>query len=122
MDLEALTDAAVLFIPADRIRSCDGPEVRQMTLNLLGEMAAKMQTLSFKTRLLKEIKIRERLMLYLKSLPRDGQGYVQIPFTQADLAEYLGVSRSALSHEIKIMRDASLLEGDKKRIRLSADR
>jgi CRP-like cAMP-binding protein len=65
--------------------------------------------------------IREKLSSYLSSEARKAgaQGFV-IPFNRQDLADYLGVDRSAMSHELCKMRDEGLLRFKKNHFELTA--
>ena len=58
------------------------------------------------------------IFIYLRTLPKDKDGYAKIPFTQTALAEYLGVNRSALSRELGRMQNEGLLVIDGKKIKI----
>ena len=66
--------------------------------------------------------IRGRLLSYLSyQAARAGGGEFEIPFNRQQLADYLGVDRSALSAELGKMRREGLLETDRNRFRLLGD-
>lgn len=55
--------------------------------------------------------IRGRLLSYLSDQAlRQGSNRIRIPFDRQQLADYLGVDRSALSHELGKMQKEGLLE------------
>ena len=73
--------------------------------------------LNQKVRILSQKSLRDRILIYLGTLPKDKNGFVKIPFTQTALAEYLGVNRSALSRELGRMQNEGLLIVDKEKMK-----
>ena len=71
-----------------------------------------------KVRILSQKGLRDRILFYLDTLPKDKNGFVKIPFTRTALAEYLGVNRSALSREIGRMQNENLLIVDGSKMKL----
>ena len=65
--------------------------------------------------------IKEKLSSYLSSEARKAgdRGFI-IPFNRQELADYLGVDRSAMSHELCKMRDQGLLRFKKNHFELTA--
>ena len=70
---------------------------------------------------------REKLLTYLsgmaerKTLQPDRKGgnvTIEIPFNREELADYLGVDRSALSRELGKLRDEGLLRFERNRFEL----
>lgn len=83
---------------------------QQLLLNLMGILARKNLHLSRRMLHTAPKTIRGRLTAYLSSqMLRQGTREVEIPFNRQQLAEYLGVDRSALSHEIGKMQKEGLL-------------
>ena len=78
-----------------------------MTFNILNQ----------KVRILSQKSQRDRILIYLGTLPKDKNDFVKIPFTKTALAEYLGVNRSALSRELGRMQNEGLLVIDGKKIK-----
>ncbi len=70
------------------------------------------------SRILSQKSLRDRILVYLGTLPKDKNGFVKIPFTQTALAEHLGVNRSALSRELGRMQKEELLTVEGKKINL----
>ena len=109
----AAEPAEVLFLRADRLLAVErGADPAQGTLvrNLLALSAQKNLTLSRKIFHTAPKTIRGRLLSYLSDQAvRAGSRSFSIPFDRQQLADYLGVERSALSHELGKMRREGLL-------------
>ena len=94
-----------LFQPA--VEHAAGPLIR----NLLLISAQKNLQLSRKIFYTASKSIRGRLQLYLSDqATRLGTREFEIPFDRQQLADYLGVDRSALSHELGKMQKEGLLQ------------
>lgn len=71
------------------------------------ELASKLVHMSKKS-------IRDKLLSYLSYISHKQQSnYFTIPFNKTELANYLSVDRSALSTELKKMRDDGIIDFDK---------
>jgi len=112
----------VLFIDLEMIyAAADNTPIRNiLARNLIKSLAKKNLILNQKVRILSQKSLRDRIFIYLRTLPKDKNGYVRIPFTQTALAEYLGVNRSALSRELGRMQNEGLLVIDGKKIKITA--
>lgn len=83
----------------------------RLLYNLTRSLAAKNNTLSRKISHITERTIRDKLMSYLSE-----QAYLnkrnsfKIPFNRQELADYLSVDRSAMSHELSKMRREGLID------------
>lgn len=84
----------------------------------LKSLAKKNLILNQKVRILSQKGLRDRIIIYLSTLPKDREGVITIPFTQTALAEHLGVNRSALSREFGRMQDEGILVIDKNKMRV----
>ena len=120
VQVRAVEDSAVLFIDLEMIyAAADNSPIRNiLARNLIKSLAKKNLILNQKVRILSQKSLRDRIFIYLRTLPNDKDGYVRIPFTQTALAEYLGVNRSALSRELGRMQNEGLLVIDGKRIKI----
>ncbi len=120
IQLRAVEDCVVLFIDLDMIYSAaDNSPIRNiLARNLINSLAKKNLILNQKVRILSQKSLRDRIFIYLRTLPKDKDGYLKLPFTQTALAEYLGVNRSALSRELGRMQNEGLLIIDGKRIKI----
>ena len=120
VQVRAVEDSVVLFIDLEMIyAAADNSPIRNiLARNLIKSLAKKNLILNQKVRILSQKSLRDRIFIYLRTLPKDKDGYVKIPFTQTALAEYLGVNRSALSRELGRMQNEGLLviDGKKKKI------
>ena len=120
VQVRAVEDSVVLFIDLEMIyAAADKSPIRNiLARNLIKSLAKKNLILNQKVRILSQKSLRDRIFIYLRTLPKDKDGYVRIPFTQTTLAEYLGVNRSALSRELGRMQNEGLLVIDGKRIKI----
>ena len=110
--------SVVLFIDLEMIyAAADSSPIRNiLARNLIKSLAKKNLILNQKVRILSQKSLRDRIFIYLRTLPKDKDEYVKIPFTQTALAEYLGVN--ALSRELGRMQNEGLLVIDGKRIKI----
>ena len=60
--------------------------------------------------------IRNRLLEYFNANSVNGTRYIYLPFNFSDLANYLGVDRSAMSRELKYLKEEGFIEIKGKRI------
>ena len=120
VQIRAVEDSVVLFIDLEMIYvAADNSPIRNiLARNLIKSLAKKNLILNQKVRILSQKSLRDRIFIYLRTLPKDKDGYVKIPFTQTALAEYLGVNRSALSRELGRMQNEGLLYMDRNKIKL----
>ena len=120
VQVRAVEDCIVLFIDLERIYtvSDDSPIRSVLVNNLIKSLAKKNLILNQEVRILSQKSLRDRILIYLKTLPKDKDGYVKIPFTQTALAEHLGVNRSALSRELGRMQNEKMLIVDGNRMKL----
>ena len=120
VQVRAVEDSIVLFIDLEMIYTvADSSPIRTLLAeNLIKSLAKKNLILNQKVRILSQKSLRDRVYIYLASLPKDKGGYVKIPFTQTALAEHLGVNRSALSRELGRMQNEGVLKVDGRRIKV----
>ena len=121
VQVRAVEDSIVLLIDLEMIYTvADSSPIRTLLAeNLIKSLAKKNLILNQKVRILSQKSLRDRIYIYLASLPKDKNGYVKIPFTQTALAEYLGVNRSALSRELGRMQNEGLLEVEGRKMKIS---
>lgn len=125
VDVIAGADTEVLFVEVARISQfCPMGCSRhgQLISNLLAISAQRNLSLSRKIFHTSSKSIRSRLLSYLShEATRASSRTVTIPFDRRQLADYLGVDRSALSHEISKMKREGLLEARKNQFRILQD-
>lgn len=123
IEVVAAEKTQVLFCNVGRIMEvCSNSCVfhRTMIQNLLAITARKNLELSRRILYTSPKSIRGRLMTYLSDLARQaGRDTVSVPFNRQQLADYLGVDRSALSNELSKMQRDGLLRYEKNTFYLS---
>jgi len=91
---------------------------RDLIKNMLKLIAAKNLQMQSHMEILSLKSIRARVMRYIESLERNQGREVVIPLNREELANYLCVERSALSHELMRMKKDGLIEYKKNRFTL----
>ena len=119
VQVRAVEDSIVLFIDLSAIYHSEiaSPLRTNLAENLIKSLARKNLILNQKVRILSQKSLRDRILIYLGTLPKDKNGFVKIPFTQTALAEHLGVNRSALSRELGRIQNEGLLIVDKEKMK-----
>ena len=116
------TECDVLFIKYDRIcASCANACAfhHQLTTNLIDLISCRSSDLSRRVEVLSQRTIRDKLMCFFsQQAVHFGSSAFQLPFTMVDLADYLSIDRSAMTRELKKMKDEKLVDIDRKSIRL----
>lgn len=91
----------------------------QLTQNLLDLISERALNLSRRVEVLSRRTIREKLICYFMQLAAEAKSSAfSIPFTMVDLADYLSIDRSAMTRELKRMKEERLIELDKRMVRL----
>jgi len=92
---------------------------RKIIENLIVALAEETLSLKHKMRIIAKQTTREKLLAYLEDEAgrRDTRSFV-VPFKRQELADYLGVERSALSAEISKLRNEGVLESDRSHFKL----
>ena len=118
----AATECTALFLSAAKVISgcaqvCGFHE--RLSRNLLGMVAEKNLLLTEKMRHMARKTTREKLLSYLSAQAlRAGTSEFAIPLDRQQLADFLGVERSAMSAALGKLRDEGILEFRKNRFRL----
>ncbi len=99
----------ILQIPTAIIfEETDDPVRTRLMLNMMNILANKAFYLSRKSMILATASLRARIAHYLLSLTDASE--CELPFNRNDLADYLGVSRPALSRELMNMQQEGLFK------------
>ncbi|MCL2508388.1 MAG: Crp/Fnr family transcriptional regulator [Oscillospiraceae bacterium] len=109
----AHTDATVLLLPFRRIPSvCPNACAHHAKLieNMLRLTAEKNLLLQSRMEIISLKSVRAEVLRYLESfVPEQGRSII-VPFNREEMADYLCVERSALSHELAWMKRDGLIE------------
>lgn len=125
ISVSAAEDTTVLFMNVGRVLStCTNacPFHTKLVRNLLTVCAYKSLQLSQRILHTSSKSIRGRLMSYFSECAkRSGSCSFQIPYNRQQLADYLGVDRSAMSNELSKMRKDGLIEYQRNQFLLKVD-
>ena len=114
ISVSAAEDTTVLFMNVGRVLStCTNacPFHTKLVRNLLTVCAYKSLQLSQRILHTSSKSIRGRLMSYFSQCAKgSGSWSFQIPYNRQQLADYLGVDRSAMSNELSKMQKEGLIE------------
>lgn len=121
----AVEDTTVLMMDLGKVlhtcsRNC--PQHQQISENLLRILAGKNLALSRRILHTSSKSIRGRVLSYLSFLSaKQGKKIITVPFNRQQMADYLGVDRSALSGKLSKMQKDGLLEYHKESFKLLQD-
>ena len=118
IEVVALEKTIVLFIDVNELFDNKDSLIMKMHSNLTRSLSNKNSFLNYKVRLLSQKTTREKIIMYISSLPQNDNNYHVLDLNQIKLASYLGVNRSALSREISNMiKDKILIRNNGKIIK-----
>lgn len=114
VDVVAAEDSRVLTVPFVRLMSgCERacPAHDRLRTNLIGEIGGKFWALNRRLLYLSRRGLRARVAAWLLEAGEEaGSDAVSAGCSREELADYLGVNRSALSRELRRMKDAGLID------------
>lgn len=114
--------AQVVFFPADMVLvpgALEEPCRQEILRRLLMYISHDSMKKEYRFAILSRKGLRERILTYLTmQANKRGTNTITIPFTRDELASYLCVNRSALSHELSLMRQEGLIAFRKNRFTL----
>lgn len=90
---------------------------QKLMANMIKFISKKNYFLTTKLHTTMQKTIHDKLIVYFHQLPTDFQGNKHLPFNQTQLAEYIGVNRSAMSRELKKMQENGEIEINAKIVR-----
>ena len=115
----ALNDVVLTVIPIDGIFTEQYPLNRIFIENLVNILATKCVSLITKIRHVSAKSIRGKVSAYLTTqAKRYGKNSFEIPFSRQELADYLGVDRSALSKELSLMQKDGVIRYKKNKFEI----
>lgn len=119
----ASADTLILYLNVQKmLHTCSSacPFHTRLIQNLLSVIARKTLELTIKIDHLSKRTTRGKLLSYLSAQAlMAGSNQFTIPFSRQELADYLCVDRSAMSHELCKMRDEGILSFHKNQFTLS---
>lgn len=118
-DILTKEDSKIIVIDFDEIINYEEAKnsyYNQFLKNLLKIMSEKIRKNNARIEILTNKTIRDKLLAYFKI--NKNNRTVFLPFTLTDLADYLAVNRSAMSRELKNLKDEGFIEIKGKRIKL----
>lgn len=115
----ATTDCEVLFIDYHLLIS-HGSKYDKINYNINKLLTSKIYNLYEKIEILSKRTIREKLLAYFENLSKKyHKKSFNLPITYIELADYLSVDRSAMTREIKKLRDEKKINTDGKKITIN---
>lgn len=124
-DVLAKEEAQIVIIDFNEIINYNEVNTKyfnQFLKNLLKIISQKIQENNERIEILTNKTIRDKLLAYFKNNTKNSNNrIVYLPFTLTDLADYLAVNRSAMSRELKTLKDEGFIEIKNKKIKLLFD-
>ena len=115
-------DTGITFIEYDQITNDEIFKTDYYILfikNLIKILTEQLNTRNIRIELLTKRTTRDKLLSYFKYIDKktgNGSKTIRIPFTYTELANYLSVDRSAMTRELKNLKDEGFIEVIGKRI------
>lgn len=115
----AATDCEVLFIDYHLLIS-QGSKYDKINYNINRLLTNKIYNLYDKIEILSKRTIREKLLTYFNNLSKKyNKKSFNLPITYIELADYLSVDRSAMTREIKKLKDEKIISINGKKITIN---
>ncbi len=121
-EIIAKEDTEIILIDYDRIINCKENNKSfylEFTKNLLQIFTIKITEKNERLEIVTKKTIRNKLLEYFSiASSKHNSKYIYLPYTFTDLADYLAVDRSAMTRELKCLKDEGFIEIKGKRITL----
>lgn len=117
-------DSKIIIIDYDQITNIqnNSPYYIKFMQNLLKIIFTKIEEKNDRIEILTEKTIRNKLLKYFQIISkRNGSKNIYLPFTLTELAEYIAVDRSAMSRELKNLKDDNIIEMNNKVIKIKTN-
>ena len=122
VEVNAVEKSRILFISAKKIlENTTDEDLIKVGMNFLREMARKFAMVNMKNKLLAEPRLRNRIIMYLKSVKLNDDGTVTVPYKQKELAQYLNVNKTSFNRELARMKEEGIIDIDGHNVRLLVD-
>lgn len=118
VNIRALESTSILCIPAKQLESCTSPHAFLLRENLSTEMSKKIGVLTQTLSVVGEPRLSDRIMAYLRTLPQDADGRVEVPMNRQEWATYLRAADKSLIRELSTLQKEGILEVDGRFIRV----
>lgn len=118
VNIRALEPTSILRIPAKQLESCTSPHAFLLRENLSTEMSKKIGVLTQTLSVVGEPRLSDRIMAYLRTLPQDADGRVEVPMNRQEWATYLRAADKSLIRELSTLQKEGVLEVDGRFIRV----
>ena len=110
----AARESVIAWLDAEVIKNAhmsENPALRRLGKNFSGELASRALSMNNRIQILSKKSIREKVIAFLTfEYNFHKKKSFTIPFSRRDLADYLGVERSALSRELSKMEADGLIK------------
>lgn len=124
-DIYCKSNSKIIIIDFDQIINYDESKsyyFTQFLKNLLKILSEKIIKNNERIEILTNKTIRDKLLAYFKFNSKNSVNrIIYLPFTFTDLADYLAVNRSAMTRELKYLKEEGFIEIKGKKIKLLYD-
>ena len=124
-DIYCKSNSKIIIIDFDQIINYDESKsyyFTQFLKNLLKILSEKIIKNNERIEILTNKTIRDKLLAYFKFNSKNSVNrIIYLPFTFTDLADYLAVNRSAMTRELKNLKEEGFIEIKEKKIKLLYD-
>ena len=121
-DIITKEETKIIIIEYNRIISSNLNDcyfLNQFIKNLLQIMSNKMRLKNERIEIITKKTIRNKLLEYFKiTSKKTGSKNIYLPFNFKELADYLAIDRSAMTRELKNLKDEGFIEINQKKITL----
>ena len=121
-DIITKENTEIILIDYDQIINCEENNksfYNQFTKNLMQILTFKITEKNERIEILTKKTIRNKLLEYFNIMSKKHSSkYIYIPSTFTDLADYLAIDRSAMTRELKNLKDEKIIKIKDKRITL----
>ena len=117
-DYEIITkeESSIIVIELDNIiKDCNN---QIFIKNLLQVFYKKIKEFNNRIEILTNKTIRDKLLSYFNMMSMSNNRIIYLPFSYSELADYLSVNRSAMTREIKLLKEEGLIETKGRKIKI----
>lgn len=122
ISVQAKVDSTIMFLDYDHIiNRCKKNCTYHNTIiqNMLTILSKRIYEQNERIEVLTKRTIRDKLLKYFNSMTkRTSSKVIYLPFTYTDLADYLGIDRSAMMRELKNLKDEGFIATKGKMIKI----